>query len=133
MHGAGEPLVFIPATGFGGDVWLADQVPALAKSLQVIVFDPRGCGRSSHATNVYTIEQMAHDTVALLDHLGIERAHVLGHSMGGRIALQMTLAWPGRVKSHIMAASGSGPSRGAARTAYRAALLPGGRVGAHGL
>jgi 3-oxoadipate enol-lactonase len=108
VHGEGEPLVFIPATGFGGDVWLADQVPALANSLQVIVFDPRGCGRSTHATGVYTIEQMAHDTVALLDHLGIERAHVLGHSMGGRIALQMALTWPGRVKSLIMAASGSG-------------------------
>src|SRR5262249_56143031 len=78
------------------------------KSLQVSVFAPRGCGRSTHAGGVYPIDQMAHDTVALLDHLGIERAHVLGHSMGGRIALQLTLTWPGRVKSLIMAASGSG-------------------------
>jgi pimeloyl-ACP methyl ester carboxylesterase len=107
-HGQGEPLVLIPATGFGADVWLPEQVPALARSLRVIVFDPRGVGRSTHYRGVYTIEQMACDTVALLDHLGIAAAHVLGHSMGGRIALEMALDFPGRVKSLILAASGSG-------------------------
>ena len=40
-HGTGEPLVFIPATGFAGNVWLPDQMPELAESLQVIIFDPR--------------------------------------------------------------------------------------------
>jgi pimeloyl-ACP methyl ester carboxylesterase len=107
-HGTGEPLVFIPATGFAGNVWLPDQVPELAESLRVIVFDPRGCGRSSHPRTVHTIEQMARDTITLLDHLGIEAAHVLGHSMGGRIGLAMALDFPGRVKSLVLAASGSG-------------------------
>jgi pimeloyl-ACP methyl ester carboxylesterase len=51
---------------------------------------------------------MANDVVALLDHLEIGSAHVLGHSMGGRIGLEMALNFPGRVKSLIMAASGSG-------------------------
>ena len=51
---------------------------------------------------------MANDVVALLDHLKIPSAHLLGHSMGGRIALEMALNFPGRVKSLIMAASGSG-------------------------
>ena len=51
---------------------------------------------------------MANDVVALLDHLKIPPAHFLGHSMGGRIALEMALNFPGRVKSLIMAASGSG-------------------------
>ena len=69
-HGKGEPLVLIPSTGFSGEVWLADQVPELSKSLSVIVHDPRGCGRSSHPKGVYTIDQMANDVVALLDHLG---------------------------------------------------------------
>jgi pimeloyl-ACP methyl ester carboxylesterase len=107
-HGRGEPLVLIPATGFAGNVWLPDQVPALAESFQVIVFDPRGCGRSSQPRTVYTIDQMARDTIALLDHLEIEAAHVLGHSMGGRIGLAMALDFPGRVRSLILAASGSG-------------------------
>jgi pimeloyl-ACP methyl ester carboxylesterase len=107
-HGTGEPLVFIPATGFAGNVWLPDQVPELSESLQVIIFDPRGSGRSSRPHTVYTIEQMARDTLALLDQLGLPAAHVLGHSMGGRIGLALALDFPGRVKSLILAASGSG-------------------------
>ena len=46
-HGKGEPLVFIPATGLSCEVWKAFQVPELSKSLDVIIHDPRGCGRSS--------------------------------------------------------------------------------------
>jgi pimeloyl-ACP methyl ester carboxylesterase len=57
---------------------------------------------------VYSIQQMANDIVALLDHLKIPSAHLVGHSMGGRIALELALDFPGRVKSLIMAASGSG-------------------------
>ena len=82
----------------------------LAQSLSIIFHDPRGCGRSVAAQQVYTIEQMAADIVALMDHLKIPAAHLLGHSMGGRIALCLTQNFPGRVKSLIMAASGSGPA-----------------------
>ena len=107
-HGEGEAVVFIPSTAYSADVWLDSQVPTLSESMQVVIFDPRGCGRSTAAQGVYTIEQMACDTVALLDALGIGAAHVVGHSMGGRIGLQMALDFPGRVKSLVMAASGSG-------------------------
>jgi pimeloyl-ACP methyl ester carboxylesterase len=107
-HGQGEPLVLIPATGFGADVWLPEQVPVLSQSAQVIIFDPRGCGRSSGPSAEYSIGDMAADVVALLNHLDVPAAHVLGHSMGGRIGLAMALDWPGRVKSLIMAAAGSG-------------------------
>ncbi len=109
-HGQGEPLVFIPSTAFSGEVWKPYQVPGLSKSLNLIIHDPRGCGRSRAKQEVYTIDQMANDVVALMDHLGIRSAHVLGHSMGGRIGLSMTLNFPGRVKSLILAASGSGPA-----------------------
>jgi pimeloyl-ACP methyl ester carboxylesterase len=109
-HGEGEPFVLIPATGFSGEVWKSHQVPALSKSMRVIIFDPRGCGRSSRVTGVCTIDQMACDVAALLDHLNIPSAHVLGHSMGGRIALALVLNYPKKVKSLILAASGSGPA-----------------------
>jgi len=107
-HGAGEPLLLFPSTAFSGEVWKPYQVPGLAKSLQLIIHDPRGCPRTTVTQQVYTIEQMANDAVALLDHLNIANAHLLGHSMGGRVALTMALNFPGRVKSLIMAASGSG-------------------------
>ncbi len=109
-HGQGDPLVLIPSTAFSGEVWKPFQVPELSKSLNLIIHDPRGCGRSVVDQEVYTIDQMANDVVALLDHLGIRSAHVLGHSMGGRIGLSMALNFPGRVKSLMLAASGSGPA-----------------------
>ena len=107
-HGAGEPLVLLPSTAFASDVWHLEQVNPLAERLNLIILDPRGCGRSSRPDRVYTIEQMAADVIALLDHLDVRAAHVLGHSMGGRIALTMALDHPGRVKSLILAATGSG-------------------------
>jgi pimeloyl-ACP methyl ester carboxylesterase len=111
-HGRGEPLILVPSTAYSGEVWKPSQMP-LASSLNLILHDPRGCGRSMATQNVYTIEQMAADIVALMDYLRLPSAHLLGHSMGGRIALSLTQNFPGRVKSLIMAASGSGP---AART-----------------
>jgi pimeloyl-ACP methyl ester carboxylesterase len=108
-HGQGEPLILVPSTAFSGAVWKPSQVP-LAESLNLIIHDPRGCGRSVATQTVYTIEQMAADIIALMDHLQIAAAHLLGHSMGGRIALCLTQNFPGRVKSLIMAASGSGPA-----------------------
>jgi pimeloyl-ACP methyl ester carboxylesterase len=111
-HGRGEPLILVPSTAYSGEVWKPSQMP-LANSLNLILHDPRGCGRSVATQSVYTIEQMAADIIALMDYLSVPSAHLLGHSMGGRIALSLTQNCPGRVKSLIMAASGSGP---AART-----------------
>ena len=106
-HGLGEPLIFVPSTAYSGEVWKPSQMP-LANSLNLIFHDPRGCGRSLATQSVYTIEQMALDIVALMDHLQLSAAHLIGHSMGGRIALSLAENFPGRVKSLIMAASGSG-------------------------
>lgn len=108
-HGQGEPLIFVPSTAYSGEVWKPSQLP-LADSLNIIFHDPRGCGRSIAAQGVYTVEQMGLDIVALMDHLEISTAHLIGHSMGGRIALSVAQNFPGRVQSLIMAASGSGPA-----------------------
>jgi 3-oxoadipate enol-lactonase len=106
-HGKGEAVVLIPSTGFSGEVWKPSQMP-LADGAQLVLHDPRGCGRSTASQQVYTINQMSNDVIALLDELEIEAAHIFGHSMGGRIGLETALNFPGRVKSLIMAASGSG-------------------------
>lgn len=109
-HGHGEPLVLIPGTGFSCEVWKPFQLPRLSQSLNLILHDPRGCGRSSRLQSGCTIDQMACDVAALLDHLEIASAHVLGHSMGGRIALALALNFPRKVRSLILASSGSGPA-----------------------
>ena len=61
-HGQGEPLIFVPSTAYSGEVWKPSQMP-LARSLNIVFHDPRGCGRSVAVQNVYTIEQMAADIV----------------------------------------------------------------------
>lgn len=99
--GSGHPLLMI--TGLGGDLqgW-ALQAPELAKHFRVITFDNRGAGRSSAPDRPYSIPQMAADAVGLLDRLGIDKAHVLGFSMGGCIAQELALANPGRVEKLIL-------------------------------
>ena len=96
--GAGDPLVLI--MGHGGDhlAW-GFQFRVFAEHHRVIAFDNRGAGQTDQPDHPYSTRQMAADTVGLMDVLGIDRAHVLGVSMGGMIAQELALAHPGRVRS----------------------------------
>ncbi|MBI2766114.1 MAG: alpha/beta fold hydrolase [Chloroflexi bacterium] len=102
--GSGHPLVLI--MGLGGDLqgW-ALQVPALSKYFRVITFDNRGAGRTSAPDRPFTIATMADDLAALLDRLDIEKAHILGFSMGGYIAQEFIAAYPQRVDKLILLAT----------------------------
>ena len=114
--GRGDPLLMI--MGFGGDhlAW-AFQVPALSASHRVLTFDNRGAGQSSVPDEPYSTRMMAQDAVGLLDALGVERAHVLGVSMGGMIAQEVALQHPGRVRSLQLHCTYARPDR------YMLALL----------
>jgi 3-oxoadipate enol-lactonase len=96
--GAGDPLVLV--MGFGGDhlAW-GFQMPAFAARHRVIAFDNRGAGQTDTPDAPYTIRMMADDTVGLMDRLGIDRAHILGVSMGGMIAQEIALNHPHRVRT----------------------------------
>jgi pimeloyl-ACP methyl ester carboxylesterase len=96
--GAGDPVVLV--MGFGGDhlAW-GLQIPALAARYRVVAFDNRGVGQTDAPDAPYTTPQMADDTVALMDALGIEHAHVCGVSMGGMIAQEIALRSPDRVRT----------------------------------
>ena len=101
IHGEGEPLVLI--AGLNSDHTLyRTLLSRLAAHNQVIVFDNRGVGQSSKPDIPYSIEMMADDTAGLLDALGITGAHILGTSMGGRIAVALALRHPHHVKSLIL-------------------------------
>ncbi len=108
-YGRGEPLMLVPSTAYSGEVWKPSQMPLAWTGSMTPAQFAMLARRHMHDYGT-TIEQMAADIVALMDHLKIPAAHLLGHSMGGRIALSMTQNFPGRVKSLIMAASGSGPA-----------------------
>jgi pimeloyl-ACP methyl ester carboxylesterase len=96
--GAGEPVVLV--MGLGGDhlAW-GFQIKALAERHRVIAFDNRGVGQTDAPDAPYTTRMMAADTLGLMDALGIDRAHVIGVSMGGMIAQELALTAPDRVRS----------------------------------
>lgn len=111
IHGEGPPLVLIMGIGYDATLWALHQIPELSKEYRVIVFDNRDSGRSSQATNSYAISDMADDVAGLLDGLQIERAHVLGISMGGMIALEFALRHPDRLDKLILTGTGAATSR----------------------
>ena len=119
--GGGEPLVLV--MGLGGDhlAW-GFQFPVFAERYRVIAFDNRGAGQSDVPDHPYTTRMMADDTVGLMDVLGVERAHVLGVSMGGMIAQEIALKHPARVRSLQLHCTLGRPD------AYLRALIANGRV-----
>ena len=111
MHGDGEPLILIMGIGGDSTMWAPYQVPAFSTKYQVIVLDNRDAGRSSKATSSYTIADMADDVAGLMDGLGIERAHILGISMGGMIAQEFALRHPDRLNKLILTGTGGATGR----------------------
>jgi 3-oxoadipate enol-lactonase len=102
VHGSGPPLLLIEGAYYATWMWFK-QVPYLTRFFQVITFDNRGAGFSDQPPPPYTTAQMADDAAGLLEVLGVERAHVLGVSMGGMIAQELALRHPGKVEGLVLA------------------------------
>jgi pimeloyl-ACP methyl ester carboxylesterase len=98
VRGSGPPVLFIQGVGVHGDGWLP-QIDQLSATYTCVWFDNRGMGRSLPAAAAITVEQMAADAEAVLQAVQVERAHVVGHSLGGLVALQLALASRHRVAS----------------------------------
>jgi pimeloyl-ACP methyl ester carboxylesterase len=130
-QGAGDPLLLIMGFATDSVAWMF-QVPAFAARYRTITFDNRGVGRSSKPSGPYTIHEMADDALGLLDHLGVPRAHVLGLSMGGMIAQELTLRHPERVRSLVLAATYPEPDEEIERTRQFTLDQLGGRISAAG-
>jgi pimeloyl-ACP methyl ester carboxylesterase len=99
VTGDGPPVLLIQGVGIHGAGW-RPQVEALSGEFRCLTFDNRGMARSQPIGDcALTIEQMADDAVRVMDAAGWESAHVVGHSMGGLIALQLALVHRARVRS----------------------------------
>ena len=105
--GQGQAFLFFSETACDGDIWKLFQVPDFSRDHQVITHDYRGTGRSSKPSIDYTTRMFCDDAVAILDHLKVRDAIVLGHSMGGRVAQLVALEYPERVKKLILASTGA--------------------------
>jgi 3-oxoadipate enol-lactonase len=115
IHGDGQPIVVIE--GLSIDVTTLERIVSeLAQKYRVIVFDNRGAGRSDKPDIPYSIEVMSEDTAALLSELKIVKANIIGISMGGRIAVELTLQHPELVKSLILVSTGAKVTKSARRS-----------------
>lgn len=103
LGGDGPAVVLVHPGIHDSTVW--DPVLPLLDDFRVVRFDFRDFGRSSHATESFLTMD---DLVAVLDHLGVERAHLVGNSMGGEASLALALEQPNRVASLTLLAPGIG-------------------------
>ena len=102
--GAPDAPVVVLGHGAGGNhaIWF-QQVPVFEREYRVITWDQRGFGNSTNHTGLASPTTATHDLLAILDHLEVERAHVVGQSMGGWAAMGLALAQPDRVRTLVLA------------------------------
>jgi pimeloyl-ACP methyl ester carboxylesterase len=117
LVGEGTPLVLVAGTGYPGATWHPDLVATLATRHRVLTFDHRGTGGTPATDERLSTRLFAADALGLMDALGLAAAHVVGHSMGGRVAQWMALDRPDRVRSLVLAATGPGQFDAAAPVA----------------
>lgn len=101
LHGKGEPLVLIAGFSCDHTFWTAI-LDKLTRYFQVLIFDNRAIGRTKDSGQSFTLETMAEDTVGLIQHLGLERPHIVGQSMGGIIAQYISRKYPHIINKQII-------------------------------
>ncbi len=104
IAGSGEYVLQVPGAVNGHEGYAA-VTPGMARHFKVIDFDPRGYGLSDRPKQRYTFDVWAADMAALLDALGVERAHVHGGSMGGSLAIHYAARYPERVNGLVVSGS----------------------------
>lgn len=104
IQGEGEPLLLVTGLGGNASFW-TEQVPYFAQRFRVITYDHRGAGRSSMSRIAYSVDQMAEDALAVMDGLGIDKAHLVGHSTGGAIGQVIAIEQPHRLLSLVASSS----------------------------
>jgi 3-oxoadipate enol-lactonase len=106
-QGHGEPVLLIMGLAYPSQMWYRTR-PLLASQYRTLALDNRGVGRSEVPPGPYPIALMASDAAAVVDAADIESAHVFGVSMGGMIAQEFALQYPGRVRSLILGCTAAG-------------------------
>ena len=106
-RGSGPPLVLVHGLGYARWGW-EPVVDGLAERFSVVLFDNRGIGESDAPRSPYTVAEMAADTLGVLDEAGLEQTHVLGTSLGGMVAQELTLTAPERVERLVLACTTPG-------------------------
>ena len=110
IHGKGENLILIHGAGGNLNMWY-HQLPVFSKSYHVITYDVRGAGETESPDTRYSIPLFVEDLYELMKALGVVKTHILGYSMGGRIAVEIAIRYPQMVKSLVLSNSTLYPAR----------------------
>ena len=102
--GEGPPLMLVSGLSGLASFWDV-HTAELARHFKVVVHDHRGTGQSSRPSMTYSVDQMAGDAIALMDHLDIEHAHLAGHSTGGAIGQTIALDHPARLDRLVLSST----------------------------
>ena len=105
--GSGDAIIFAHGAGGNAAIWF-NQVAYFAESYQVVAFDHRTFGRTPVPASELTVQDFRDDLLALMDTLDIEKAHLVGQSMGGFTCLRTTLDAPARVRTLTLSATSGG-------------------------
>ena len=103
IHGTGQPVVLLHGALSGVETSFGPMVPLLARTRRVIAVEFQAHGRTADIDRPLSIAQLAEDVVALLRHLGIDRADVFGYSMGAEVALHLVTEHPEVVRKAVLA------------------------------
>src|SRR5882762_11384378 len=101
IHGTGEPLILLHG-GLGATEMFGEILPLLSNTRQVIAVDLQAHGRTADIDRPLSFEAMASDIAALIKHLGIEKADVMGYSLGGGVALRVAVQHPEAVRKLVL-------------------------------
>ena len=104
IHGEGYPVFLIHGFAAKKEYWIA-QISDLSKKFKVVTIDLRGSGKSDRPNISYTMDMLVDDLKGLIDFLKIEKAHLIGHSLGGAVIQNFTLKYPNYVNKIILICS----------------------------
>jgi len=104
IKGEGFPVILLHGFAMYKEFWFT-MINKLAENFKVIAVDNRSCGKSDHPSELYGIDTMANDVKGLMDFLKIEKAHIIGHSLGGMIAQNFNLLYPDLVEKLVLMAT----------------------------
>lgn len=120
--GYGEPIIWIHGLGIDHRVW-GLQMPLFTQHFRCLAFDNRDAGQSDRSPNSYTIKTMADDAIRLMDALAIDKAHIVGLSMGGAVAQELAIAYSARVKRLVLVSTYTSADRRGADVLNSFALM----------
>ena len=106
--GQGDPIVLIMGSSSTMDMWSPRFLDNLSSKYRIIIFDNRGMGNTTAPPGNFSIAQFANDTAGLMTALGIEKAHIMGWSMGSFVAQELAIRYPERVNKIILYAGDCG-------------------------